>query len=124
MSAMNSQEQSTPMKYLITLLLLSSLLLSSCAISEVRAEQLTRLGEKALIVATAFKAISPQEAYLVRNHGALILADLALANTSARVAKISDRVVTFAETKGDLTQGQADALRDAGVVILELSATK
>jgi hypothetical protein len=112
------------MKHLLAILLLCTLFLSSCAITTARAEQLTRLGEKALIVATAFNAISAQEAHLVRNHGALILADLALANTSARVAKISDRVVTFAETKGDLSAAQADALRDAGVVILELSATK
>jgi hypothetical protein len=111
--------------FLVLTLFFSLNFLVSCAISAQRAAQLTSWGERALIVATAFKAITPQDAAMVRNHGALILADLTLPNTPDRIAKISDRVVTFAEKKGDLTPAQADALREAGVVVLELTtATK
>lgn len=109
------------MKHALRTLLLLTLavcilpLMPSCSSPDGTAA-LTQAANIALTAGVVSGRITPQQAELVREYGALLLN---AEDGPAKVAAISGAAVAVAEATGNLTPEQAEALRAAGTVPLE-----
>lgn len=101
---------------LLTLAVGSPLALPSCSSSPDGKAALTQAANIALTAGVVSGRITPAQAELVREYGALLLN---AEDGPAKVAAISGAAVAVAEATGNLTPEQAEALRAAGTVPLE-----
>lgn len=100
----------------ILLLIVCALGLISCALTPDQQSALMRAANVALAVGEMSGKVSPKQAALIRQHGALILE--ASDNREATLAALGNAAVDVAVVQGALTQAEADKLRAAGQVPL------